>query len=62
MRRFISFSYFLRAQVENTKREIEILASLDHPFLMRAHYSFQSKSKLYMVLDYKVRGTRTLTH
>ena len=29
-----------------------LIRNLDHPFLVGLHYSFQSKDKLYFVLDY----------
>jgi len=41
-----------RNQVEHTKAERKILQSLQHPFLMTLRYAFQSKDKLYFVLDY----------
>jgi len=41
-----------RNQVEHTKEERKILQSLQHPFLMTLRYAFQSKEKLYFVLDY----------
>jgi len=41
-----------RNQVEHTKAERKILESLQHPFLMTLRYAFQSKEKLYFVLDY----------
>lgn len=41
-----------RNQVEHTKSERRILESLQHPFLMTLRYAFQSKDKLYFVLDY----------
>lgn len=41
-----------RNQVEHTKAERKILQSLQHPFLMTLRYAFQSKEKLYFVLDY----------
>lgn len=39
-------------QVEHTKAERKILQALQHPFLMTLRYAFQSKEKLYLVLDY----------
>jgi serine/threonine protein kinase len=33
-----------------------ILESVDHPFLVKLHYAFQSETKLYMVLDYVSGG------
>ena len=31
--------------------------SLDHPFLLKMHYSFQCKANLYLMLDYEGGGT-----
>jgi serum/glucocorticoid-regulated kinase 2 len=41
-----------RNQVEHTKAERKILQALQHPFLMTLRYAFQTKEKLYFVLDY----------
>lgn len=41
-----------RNQVEHTKAERAILQQLQHPFLMTLRFAFQSKDKLYLVLDY----------
>lgn len=45
-----------RNQVEHTQAERKILESLNHPFLMTLRYAFQSKQKLYFVLDYYTGG------
>lgn len=45
-----------RNQVEHTRAERKILQSLQHPFLMTLRYAFQSKEKLYFVLDYYQGG------
>jgi serum/glucocorticoid-regulated kinase 2 len=46
-----------RNQVEHTKSERKILESTkSHPFLMSMRYAFQSKEKLYFVLDYFTGG------
>jgi serine/threonine protein kinase len=45
-----------RNQVEHTKAERKILQALQHPFLMTLRYAFQSKEKLYFVLDYYQGG------
>jgi len=50
-----------RNQVEHTKAERKILQSLQHPFLMTLRYAFQSKEKLYFVLDY-LRGGELFFH
>ena len=39
------------------KLERQILMKLDHPFLLKMHYSFQCKANLYMLLDYEGGGT-----
>merc|ERR1719242_130540 len=41
-----------RNQVEHTKSERKILQALQHPFLMKLRFAFQTNSKLYFVLDY----------
>lgn len=45
-----------RNQVEHTKSERKILEEINHPFLMRLYYAFQSPTKLYMVMDYLTGG------
>ena len=40
-----------RNQVEHTRAEREILETIDHPFLMKLHYAFQTPTKLYLVMD-----------
>jgi len=39
-------------QVEHISGERKILEALQHPFLMTLRYAFQTKDKLYFVLDY----------
>uniref|UniRef100_A0A0A9Y1E0 non-specific serine/threonine protein kinase n=1 Tax=Lygus hesperus TaxID=30085 RepID=A0A0A9Y1E0_LYGHE len=39
-------------QMEHIRTERRILEMLQHPFLLTLRYSFQSKEKLYLVLDY----------
>ena len=41
-----------RNQVEHTKTERNVLSMIDHPFIVRLRYAFQTSSKLYLVLDY----------
>ena len=43
-------------QIEHTKAERNILASLKHPFCMQLKYAFQTQSKLYFVLDFYKGG------
>ena len=40
-----------RNQVEHTRAEREILEKIDHPFLMKMHFAFQTPTKLYFVMD-----------
>lgn len=35
--------------------ERNILAGINHPFIVRLHYAFQTEGKLYLVLDF-LRG------
>jgi len=41
-----------RNEMEHTKAEKNILQKLVHPFLVNLHYSFQSREKLYFIMDY----------
>lgn len=52
---------FKRNQIDHTKTERLILATLRHPFMVRLRYSFQTQHKLYMVLDF-VRGGELFYH
>eukprot|EP00467_Chlorarachnion_reptans_P001836 CAMPEP_0114486308 /NCGR_PEP_ID=MMETSP0109-20121206/146_1 /TAXON_ID=29199 /ORGANISM="Chlorarachnion reptans, Strain CCCM449" /LENGTH=534 /DNA_ID=CAMNT_0001662463 /DNA_START=33 /DNA_END=1637 /DNA_ORIENTATION=+ len=50
-----------RHQVEHTKSERKILQSLQHPFLMKLRFAFQTTEKLYFVLDF-YRGGELFFH
>ncbi|KAH9260394.1 hypothetical protein BASA81_001564 [Batrachochytrium salamandrivorans] len=50
-----------RNQVEHTIAEREILELIDHPFLMKMHWSFQTEHKLYFVMDF-LRGGELFFH
>jgi serum/glucocorticoid-regulated kinase 2 len=41
-----------RRQIERTRTERNVLSVVNHPFIMKLHYAFQSPDKLYFVLDY----------
>ncbi|GAX22565.1 ribosomal protein S6 kinase alpha-1/2/3/6 [Fistulifera solaris] len=41
-----------RRQIERTKTERKVLSLVNHPFIMKLHFAFQSEDKLYLVLDY----------
>ncbi|RHY61183.1 hypothetical protein DYB38_011531, partial [Aphanomyces astaci] len=41
-----------KEQVEHTRTERNVLGSIDHPFIVRLHYAFQSDTQLFFILDY----------
>lgn len=45
-----------RRQVEHTKAERRILETINHPFIAKLHYAFQTQEKLFFVLDYAAGG------
>ena len=45
-----------RQQVSRTITERIILSNLRHPFIVALHYAFQTRTKLYMVMDYVPGG------
>jgi len=45
-----------RKQVEHTRTERSVLGRLNHPFIVKLHYAFQTEFKLYFVLDYAAGG------
>ena len=50
-----------RNEVEHTKSERAILMKLNHPFLVRLHYSFQTPDKLYFIMDF-INGGELFFH
>lgn len=50
-----------RKQVAHTKAEKSILQRIQHPFIVQLHYAFQTKDKLYMILDY-INGGELFFH
>eukprot|EP00758_Cryptobia_borreli_P003688 Tbor_TRINITY_DN3916_c0_g1::TRINITY_DN3916_c0_g1_i1::g.757::m.757/K13303/SGK2; serum/glucocorticoid-regulated kinase 2 len=42
--------------LERTKAEKSILQRINHPFIVTLHYAFQTKDKLYLVLDFLSGG------
>jgi len=50
-----------RKQVAHTRAEKSILQKIQHPFIVRLHYAFQTKDKLYMILDY-INGGELFYH
>ena len=47
--------------VDHTKTERKVLGELDSSFLVKLRYAFQSKTKLYMVMDY-INGGELFYH
>ncbi|CAK9152152.1 unnamed protein product [Ilex paraguariensis] len=47
--------------VEYIKAERDILAKIDHPFIVKLRYSFQSLEKLYLVMDF-INGGHLVFH
>lgn len=45
-----------RKQVEHTRTERRVLGTINHPFIVRLHFAFQTEEKLYFVLDYAAGG------
>ncbi|MES1923181.1 hypothetical protein MHBO_004726, partial [Bonamia ostreae] len=43
-------------QMEHTKAERKILQVIQHPFLMKLRFAFQTKQKLYIVIDFYKGG------
>uniref|UniRef100_A0A672N4W9 non-specific serine/threonine protein kinase n=1 Tax=Sinocyclocheilus grahami TaxID=75366 RepID=A0A672N4W9_SINGR len=43
-----------------TKMERDILVEVNHPFIVRLHYAFQTEGKLYLILDF-LRGGDVFT-
>jgi serine/threonine protein kinase len=43
-------------QIEQTLTERNVLLQVEHPFMVRAHCSFQSATKVFMILDYVPGG------
>jgi len=39
-------------EVENTKSERKIMEIINHPFIIKLRFAFQSDKKLYLVMDY----------
>eukprot|EP00633_Aureoumbra_lagunensis_P008087 CAMPEP_0197320590 /NCGR_PEP_ID=MMETSP0891-20130614/60865_1 /TAXON_ID=44058 ORGANISM="Aureoumbra lagunensis, Strain CCMP1510" /NCGR_SAMPLE_ID=MMETSP0891 /ASSEMBLY_ACC=CAM_ASM_000534 /LENGTH=1019 /DNA_ID=CAMNT_0042812071 /DNA_START=424 /DNA_END=3483 /DNA_ORIENTATION=- len=45
-----------RRQVERTRTERGIIQKLDHPYVVKLRYAFQTEAKLYMVMDFAQGG------
>jgi serine/threonine protein kinase len=51
----------LRHEVEHTMSEKNILMKLQHPFLVKLHYAFQTPERLFFVMDF-VNGGELFFH
>ena len=45
-----------RKQVEHTRTERRVLGAINHPYIVKLHYAFQTNEKLFFVLDYAAGG------
>ena len=45
-----------KKEVEHTRVERDILKEVDHPFLVKLHYAFQTPTKLYLIVDFVSGG------
>eukprot|EP00004_Rigifila_ramosa_P004622 TRINITY_DN150_c0_g1_i1.p1 TRINITY_DN150_c0_g1~~TRINITY_DN150_c0_g1_i1.p1 ORF type:complete len:485 (-),score=135.63 TRINITY_DN150_c0_g1_i1:284-1666(-) len=45
-----------RNEVEHTLAEKDVLSKMNHPFIIRLKFSFQTDTRLYLVLDYMAGG------
>ena len=45
-----------RKQVEHTRSERKILEEIDHPFLCRLEFAFQTEGKLYIGMEFLAGG------
>eukprot|EP01104_Vermistella_antarctica_P002448 TRINITY_DN12692_c0_g1_i1.p1 TRINITY_DN12692_c0_g1~~TRINITY_DN12692_c0_g1_i1.p1 ORF type:complete len:442 (+),score=157.22 TRINITY_DN12692_c0_g1_i1:237-1562(+) len=50
-----------RKQVAHTKAEKSILQKIQHPFIVKLNFAFQTDDKLYMILDY-INGGELFYH
>jgi len=50
-----------RKQVTHTKAEKNILQQIQHPFIIKLHYAFQTPTKLHLVMDY-INGGELFFH
>ena len=41
-----------KRQIERTKTERKVLSIVDHPFIMKLYFAFQTEDKLFFVLEY----------
>mmetsp|Transcript_25928 Transcript_25928/g.19545 ORF Transcript_25928/g.19545 Transcript_25928/m.19545 type:complete len:106 (+) Transcript_25928:230-547(+) len=51
----------LTQQEAKAKAERKILETIEHPFIVKLHYAFQTPTKLYYVMDF-LNGGELFTH
>jgi len=50
-----------RSEIEHTRTEQKVLSKLDHPFLAKLHWSFQTEDSLYFIMDF-INGGELFHH
>jgi len=50
-----------RGEIDHTRTERSVLSKLDHPFLAKLHWSFQSEENLYFIMDF-INGGELFHH
>jgi len=50
-----------RGEIEHTRTEKSVLSKLEHPFLAKLHWSFQSEDSLYFIMDF-INGGELFHH
>lgn len=56
MKRLRKTHLLKRGQIARTRTERLVLSMVDHPFIMKLHFAFQTEEMLYLVLDYCAGG------
>jgi len=50
-----------RGEIEHTRTEKSVLAKVDHPFLAKLYWSFQTEDNLYLIMDF-INGGELFHH
>lgn len=56
MKRLRKTHLLKRGQIERTRTERLVLSKVDHPFIMKLHFAFQTDEMLFLILDYCAGG------
>eukprot|EP01126_Amoeba_proteus_P049992 TRINITY_DN5870_c0_g1_i10.p1 TRINITY_DN5870_c0_g1~~TRINITY_DN5870_c0_g1_i10.p1 ORF type:complete len:461 (-),score=75.71 TRINITY_DN5870_c0_g1_i10:406-1788(-) len=51
----------VRGEIEHTRTEKSVMSKVDHPFLVKLHWSFQTEENLYFIMDF-VNGGELFHH